>query len=267
MKKPSFNTTWAELGETCNKHPNSHLVKLPNGSIYCPICKQEELDNKKLAYDKEQTNIIYRSFLSDYSILDDRNNLNKTFDNFKAQSGTKEETLKNIAHSIAGRYFKNPNKGFNTIFFGNAGAGKTHLASAIVNANNENADPARKCLILNINAMYSMVKASYSGQRKSITKEQVLDLVKQSNLVLLDDLGKESTMTKRLTEANRDFQDLLYNIVGKSKRLIITTNLTPEELEQVYDQSLTSRLRENSIGSILDFNGVEDKRPNLDYYK
>lgn len=267
MEKPNLSAKWEKLNETCSKHPNSNLVKLPNGSILCPICQNQKLENKKLAFDKEQSQNINRNFLKRYSIIDDKANLKKSFENFNSQQGTKEDELKTEARKIAGIYFKYPTKNFNTIFFGTSGAGKTHLASAIVNVVNEYADPAFKCLMLNTNTMYNQIKASYSNQRHSITKDQVLDLVGQSNLVLLDDLGTESTMRKAKREANEDFQNLLYDILGKCKRLIITTNLSLEELGQVYDIKLISRLRENSTKSILDFSNIEDKRPNLEYYQ
>lgn len=66
-----------------------------------------------------------------------------------------------------------------------------------------------------------------------------------SEVVLLDDVGRELRNKSRLSETT--FDNILRTRVQYGRPTYITTNLTPEELEEGYGAGVLSLLKENSI--------------------
>lgn len=248
------------LDETCAIHPNEHLILLLKfNQKFCKLCQLKEIEEQEKELVKKHVEDSTRGYLKRYSMVDDVDEYNCTFRNFKAVEGSKEAQLKYNARQLAGRYLKYPNLKMSTIFYGTPGAGKTHLAMAILNAINENSNPQQKCLFINANTLYQKLKAGFRQERGSISEIDATKLFVDADLVVLDDLGSESAM-RTGSEASNYLQQFLYGVTNKQKRIITTTNLTQDQLLQTYNPKIISRLRANSKGALFDFAGIEDKR-------
>ena len=143
---------------------------------------------------------------------------------------------------------------------GTPGTGKTHLSMAILKAVNENSKPPQKCLFLNAETLFSKIKCSFNNPSSWWTVDNVLDLVKSVDLLVLDDLGTESSMRQQGDEASNFVQETLKEILDKQRRVIITTNLGSDQLNRVYNPKVVSRILRGSAGHVIDFNDVKDKR-------
>ncbi len=119
------------------------------------------------------------------------------------------------------------------LMIGNPGLGKTHLSVSI----------AKEV----INAGYSVVYGSVVNRLHEIEDEHfgkseetrnVLDLLLETDLLVLDDLGSE--------QRTPFYESTLYNIINTrintSRPTVISTNLTWDELKQMYNERLISRL-------------------------
>ena len=111
-------------------------------------------------------------------------------------------------------------------FYGAVGAGKTHIAAAVV-ADAINHD--REAILISGLAMLSRIKSSYDDA--GLVKLECVDVVgrlSRSPVLALDDLGKE-----RFTPWAAEQFMLLIDARYRAKLpLLVTSNFTPRELER-----------------------------------
>lgn len=224
---------------------------------YCPKCESEarekELDQLADKVKKDS----YLSYLKNYSLFDRKDTLNYTFDNFKVAKGSKEELVKNMTRKIAGEYYKDKDKKFNSLFFGKSGTGKTHLAMAILNAVNSNAQPMQRCLFLSVTKLLDAKRDYFTDPVNHLwSKDYTERVIKDADLVVLDDLGAESAAS----QANNFIQDTIFSLYELNQRVITTTNLSMNELKAKYHERLISRILEGGKGHLIDFTNLADKR-------
>lgn len=247
--------------ETCPKH-GCHLMGVNGHEPICPKCEQEKVDREKEELTKQFKIQNVKSVLRRKSLVDDNDTFDVSFSSYEAKKGSLEEAAKYQARMIAGKYYKNPEANFNTLFYGLPGSGKTHLAMSILKAVNDNAQPPQKCLFINMETLFTKIKASFNNPSALWTEDYAIKLIADADLVVLDDLGSESAMRDQ-SEATEFTQRILKGILNKQKRIIITTNLTSEQLSHVYNSKIVSRLLRGSKDNTVNFTDISDKRVEL----
>lgn len=123
----------------------------------------------------------------------------------------------------------------NLLFVGNTGLGKTFLANCIAN------DVIKSCHTVVYQTapmlMDSVINYKFSYNRDEYAKQQYNQIF-DVDLLIIDDLGTETMSSNKFTE--------LFNIINtrllKNKKMVISTNLTLNELYQEYDERVMSRL-------------------------
>ncbi|KRK96555.1 DNA replication protein [Levilactobacillus acidifarinae DSM 19394] len=236
------------------------MIKLPDKPAFCPKCQQEKIaaHERKTVMDAETywkkrktTDVLSRD-----SIFDDPNLKTATFDNFEATS-QEAETNKNRARTIAGQYLKADTQ-FNTLFTGLPGRGKSHLALAMLKAVNEYAERPMSCLFVSVNELMRLVKDSFNYPDSKYTEANMVELLGNVDLLVIDDLGSESSFKRDSREASEFTQNVLFGVLNKRNRTIITTNLNSKELTAIYNPKLISRMYRGIKDHIIKFT---DKTP------
>ncbi len=162
--------------------------------------------------------------------------------------------------SVARKYVENfdtmRESGKGLLLYGTVGTGKTFTAACIANAL---IDKGFSCLVTNFARLINTISGMYDG------KQEYIDGLNRFALLVIDDLA---------TEADTEYRnEIVFNIIDSRYRaglpLIVTTNLTAQELKQSADirkQRIYSRLFERCIP--LEVKGVDRRRERLkDDYK
>lgn len=123
----------------------------------------------------------------------------------------------------------------NLLFTGNTGLGKTFLASAIA----ENLIKKGKSVIYQTAPilMEKIIEYKFDFDKNSKAKNEYLKIL-NSDLLIIDDLGTETMSNMKFTE--------LFNVINtrllNSKKIVISTNLSLNELYNLYDERVMSRI-------------------------
>ena len=259
------------LDERCDKCGHQ-LVEIITLDIepFCQNCQRRMTEEKNEQRVKAMEDYVKRQktygWLKQRSLILDRQLKRARFTNFDVQTRA-EQNLKQKAQRIANDYIDG--QVFNTILTGTPGAGKSHLAMAILAHINENSDPYKRCLYIAIQDMMRKIRASFDNSESRYTEQYCIDLCQEADVLVLDDLGAE-TGAIQAQRAASDFTNRVLNAVIDSRQdkpTIVTTNLNSEQLSKMYDQKLLSRMYKGikANDSVLVFNNVSDKRSGLKF--
>lgn len=229
---------------------------------FCPKCLKQRQDEE----DKEmQLSIQYqktKGFLKRFSLVKNSGQYNCTFDNFKTNVGGKNEQSELIkvlvkAESIAKKYLLDISLEFNTLMYGNCGAGKTHLSMAILNAISKYSKPPQKCLFIDLNVLVDKRLANIDNAENNCwNSDYTKSIVKSADLIVIDDLGAESPNR----QASAFTQKILNDVYDSNGRIITTTNLSLPQLRKTYEQRIISRMLSGASESLIDFSKIRDYR-------
>ena len=140
------------------------------------------------------------------------------------------------------------NKIKNLVFSGKAGTGKTFLAKCIAN-DVENSNFS--VIYLTSTDLNYLFLKMHLGE---IDKILVLDILKDCDLLIVDDFGTEPIFNNVTIEY---YTDIISYRITNLKHIIITTNLTPNEILNRYNERIYSRLSDKTITAIIPFNGKD----------
>ena len=155
---------------------------------------------------------------------------------------------------------------FNTIFSGVPGVGKSHLSMAMLKAINEHADPMLSCLFVSTNDLFRLIKSSFGNPDSKYTELNMTTLLGNVDLLVLDDLGSEASFQRKDREAKNYTQSVLFGILNARQRTIITTNLNSDDLEDIYNAKIISRLYKGVEDHLIKFTkATADKRSRIKF--
>jgi len=231
--------TWSSAEEAEEASPSSGCPickgagfvhpRLPSGKpdysrVVACRCTQQELDKER------------QSRLQRYSGLEPKLLKNMTFDNFDwKRVNLPPEQRENLrkAFDTAFDFAKSPD-GW-VVFQGVNGCGKTHLAAAIANYRLKAGQPVKLVVVPDL---LDHLRSSFSPE-STVTYDQLFEEVKNAPLLILDDLGKQSTTPWA--------QEKLYQIINHRCNYqlptVVTTNCTTDEI----DSPISSRFVDPKI--------------------
>lgn len=230
LKKIGITEKDLEPNFDCKVCNDTGMVTKDNITSYCNCFNQEVLN-----YTYRQSNILK---------LDEENF--KTFDNCyysskpnKEKYGIEKSPLENIEiiKNIAIEFCKNikSENQKNLLFTGNTGLGKTFISNCI----------AKELIDKGLNVVYQtspilmdqIIDYKFSYDKTESQKEKY-NKIFNVDLLIIDDLGTETMNNNKFTE--------LFNIINtrllNNKKMVISTNLSLNDLYNRYDERILSRL-------------------------
>lgn len=157
----------------------------------------------------------------------------------KEKYGIEKSPLDNILYIVdeSKKFCENieMKKQKNLLFTGNTGLGKTFLASSIANEliSKGKAVIYQTAPVL----MEKIIDYKFDFEKNSKSKLEYNKIL-NSDLLIIDDLGTETMSNMKFTE--------LFNIINtrllNGKKIVISTNLTLNELYSLYDERVMSRI-------------------------
>lgn len=218
----------------------------------CPLCKgagfvHPLLPSGKPDYSRtvpcsctqQEREKEHQSRLRKYSGLEARLLQNMTFDSFKREGlnplPEQRENLKE-AFRLAFEFAKSPDGWL--VFVGVNGCGKTHLAAAIANYHLKEGKPAKFVVVPDL---LDHLRSTFSPE-SPVTYDQLFEEVKNAPLLILDDLGKQSTSPWA--------EEKLYQIINHRYNhqlpTVFTTNCSLDEI----DPPISSRFADPKISVV-----------------
>jgi DNA replication protein DnaC len=164
------------------------------------------------------------------------------FDDYKGPTGA----LTGIEKYLQ-RHEKYVRRGMGMYLTGSYGTGKTMLANLVVK---ELVKFGYTAWSTTFSQTVEMFTAGWSDKAE---KDYFQRKFINSEILLLDDVGRELRGT-RINLAETTFDAILRQRVQAGRPTIITTNLTPADLEQGYGAAILSLIREKSLEQVLNGN-------------
>lgn len=167
---------------------------------------------------------------SDFSIFEDQEEMKKLYK--LMQTWCNKESDKNLVYLL-----------------GQTGTGKTHLLSCMANEFIKQ----NKIVMLTTAFNLSQMFIRYHSSKE---KAEILDDLLSVEVLFIDDLGTEPFFNN----ITREYTYLIINERRmKNLRTVITSNLTPSELKDRYDERIFSRILDKKTSITLQLKGT-DKR-------
>lgn len=119
----------------------------------------------------------------------------------------------------------------NLVFLGGVGLGKTFLSSAIANTVLQ---AGRTVVYVTLSDLFDLIRRC----KFDLDDAEGLSMLREADLLILDDLGGEKVSDFSLQE----LFTLINHRINHRRPLVVSTNLSPKALEEVYTARIFSRL-------------------------
>lgn len=259
-------------GEHCPECPDGYIyhppVKNADGTLKpgaCPTCGYRQPLGKTAQRNKttqELTSEALKSqayaYLGNLSLVPDLRTFNRTFDTFIAKTTAEKKAAAFAKKMVADLADRPP---VHIYMNGKAGAGKSHLGTAILLDYLARTGYQKKAIWLDWNQYVDMSRGQNQlapDRRKYLTKLNTE--LKTCDLVLIDDFGSELFATTdrdgqekwSTTQFVVDLANSLFS-ARVDRNIIITTNLAGIQIKQAYGQRIISRINAHIMQHALHF--------------
>ncbi len=196
-------------------------------------CLKQKLVSRAYKMSNIETNLLKDNFKNfDINIFKE--------EPFEGESMTPRENMIDIvgiAESFIGNFEEKNDD--NLLFYGTTGLGKTFLCSCIAKAL---LDKDKIVVYQTAFTILEILERKRFGRDKDKSSYEY-DLLFDADLLIIDDLGTEVSNTF----TNAEIFNIVNTRIIKGKKTIISTNLTPKEISQIYTDRVFSRILEKFI--------------------
>lgn len=230
LKKHGINPSDLEPIFECSKCKDTGYIKTENGNELCTCIKQRMYNlqyNDSNIYDLKNQN--FEKFKLDcYS-----NDADEEKYHMKISPRDNMKSIRKLCDAFISN-FDDP-KESNLLFCGNSGLGKTFLSSCIAN---EMIKKGKTVLYQTAPLMLDSIIDYKFGK----TPNDISKAIYSVDLLIIDDLGTETKNNLKITELFNIINSRLLNQDNKITKTIISTNLSLQDLYNMYEERIVSRI-------------------------
>ena len=233
LKENGYDIHYLDPEYECKKCNDTGYIDNKGNKELCSCIKQKLYNiayNNSNIYDLENQN--FDKFILDY--YSDESNKEK-YDTKVSPKKNIEKILK-TCHNFVDNF--DDVKTNNLLFCGATGLGKTFLSSCIAN---EMIKKGKVVLYQTAPLMLDQIIDYKFGK----SNKNVFDAILNADLLIIDDLGAETVNALKNTEIFNIINSRILNQNNKITKTIISTNLSLDDLNSVYEERITSRLISN----------------------
>lgn len=232
-------------------------------SPMCRNCTYKEHSKRAAAEIAERYGKATKQNILDYfhgrSVCSDKEMFNCSFGNFEVVD---QETKIALNHAVSFTRAVLRGESKHLIMTGKTGAGKSHLAIAIIKSYLKESNFSKRCLFINYRELLEMMKNAFlDDEARRRVHVNLIKEIKRAELVVIDDIGSELGGANAGNSTTYN-SDTLYSITEarQNKATIFTTNLSSQEIRKAYGERIFSRMAKNSQGYSVKFEMTADKR-------
>lgn len=201
---------------------------------YCPTCGTRGTytwDGKERECDCRQQLNLHKHYLAA--------GIGVSYQRLSWDDYVGDPAVRELCEKYVGNSSQYVSRGVGMVLHGDVGSGKTLAMNLLI-----------KSLIHQGYHCYattfaSMIELFTAGWRSPDEQRWFQRKVVQSDVLLLDDLGRELKRNNKLSEST--FDDVLRSRVQTGKVTLITTNLTEDEMAEGYGSAVLSLIQESSV--------------------
>lgn len=230
LKKLNIDENCLKPNFECNICKDTGFVTQNYQTVMCACLKQKLLNieyNKSNMFNLDKEN--FNNF--NFNLYSDEINKEKYNSNISPRENIK--VIKQMAEDFIAN-FDNPNSK-NLLFTGNTGLGKTFISSCIAN---EILKSGKTVLYQTAPIMLDSIIDYRFGKENN---RNILDYIYSVDLLIIDDLGTETTNSMKSTELFNIINTRLLNNSNNITKTVISTNLNINDLPKAYDERMVSR--------------------------
>lgn len=216
-----------------------YKCKRCNDTGYTSDGKRCSCFNKQIIHSLyNMSNMVYMLKKENFNTFDINVFSNDQYNNEKFTPKQNMYKILETCEDFCNKYDKT---NINLLFYGGTGLGKTFMCNCIAKAL---IDKEKTVLYQTAFSLFELVEThKFNRQNESEEEKMNYDMIFESELLIVDDLG---------TEFNNSFTNAeLFNILNErlitEKKTIISTNLSLEQMAETYSDRIMSRVFNNFI--------------------
>ncbi|MBM6548465.1 AAA family ATPase [Streptococcus dysgalactiae subsp. dysgalactiae] len=277
LTQAEFIANTKTLEETCPIHDIpliqlDRVVKIAGEdkprkpSPFCSECVKEQKDKQEREEIEKHLNAsiyqkTYNVLMRDSTIPEDLKAA--SFDNFIVET-PEEKQLLDFVKKQTQKYLEGMNG--NTLLTGTTGVGKTHLAVSLAKELNEaykaKGEP-KSILFINLTEILREIRESFKFTSKEGYYSRML---KEADYLILDDLGVKLGNSSGQSKSAWE-EEFIFDVLSHRNNTIITTNLSNDDIANLYSERVASRVRTGLDGNYFKVFSIKDKRYSINRLK
>ncbi|MCK4021632.1 ATP-binding protein [Streptococcus suis] len=235
-------------------------------SPICPECIKEQ--NEKQVQEEVEKHLNAGIYQKTYNVLMRDSTIPEdlkaaSFDNFIIETPEEKQMLDFVKNQTQ-KYLDGMNG--NTLLTGTTGVGKTHLAISLAKELNEayraKGEP-KSVLFINLTEILREIRESFKFTSKEGYYSRML---KEVDYLILDDLGVKLGNSSGQSKSAWE-EEFIFDVLSHRKNTIITTNLSNDEIANLYSERVASRVRTGLEENYFKIFSIKDKRYSINKLK
>lgn len=235
LKEKNIDNNFFKPKYECEKCQDTGYIKSLNKKTEMCNCLKQKLIN--VSYNKSNLSNLQKENFENFNINKFSNEINNEKYGMPISPRENIKTIKKASESFI-QNFEDPNNR-NLFFTGNTGLGKTYMTNCIAN---EILKMGKTVLYQTAPVLLETIIDNKFNKYKTSNTNDFYNQVLEANLLIIDDLGTECTNAMKLSELFTIINSRILNLNNRITKTIISTNLSIEQIFNVYEERIGSRI-------------------------